>query len=143
MAGSASEAKEPFSARISRVTLARLRSRAERAGVAQTTLAERYIDEGLRMDEHPLISFREGAGGRRPALVGTRLDVAQVIETIRQNENSVAGAADYLSLPQAQVEACAAYYVAYPDEIDEWTAREHETAEQAEISWRRRREIFA
>jgi uncharacterized protein (DUF433 family) len=143
MAGSASEAKEPFSARISRATLSRLRSRADRVGVAQTTLAERYIDEGLRMDEHPLISFREGAGGRRPALVGTRLDVAQVIETIRQNGNSVAEAADYLGLAQAHVEACAAYYVAYRDEIDEWTAREQEAAEQAEISWRRRRELFA
>ena len=143
MAGSTGEAKEPFSARISRATLSRLRSRADRVGVAQATLAERYIDEGLRMDEHPLISFRDGAAGRRPALAGTRLDVAQVIETIRQNANSVAEAADYLGLPQAQIEACAAYYIAYPDEIDEWTAREHEAAEQAEISWRRRREIFS
>ena len=143
MTRGAGEAKEPFSARLSRETLARLRKRANRVGAAQTALAERYIDEGLRMDEHPLISFREGAGGRRPALMGTRLDVAQVIETIRQNENSVADAADYLSLPQSHVEACVAYYIAYQDEIDEWTAREHEAAEQAEISWRRRQEIFA
>lgn len=142
MVRNAGEAKEPFSSRISRVTLARLRSRAERLGVAQATLAERYIDEGLQMDEHPLIFFREGAGGRRPSLIGTRLDVAQVIETIRQNGNSVAEAADYLGVPQGHVEACAAYYVAYQDEIDEWTDREHEAAEQAEISWRRRREIF-
>jgi hypothetical protein len=28
------------------------------------------------MDEHPLIYFRDGASGRRPALLGTRLDVA-------------------------------------------------------------------
>ena len=95
------------------------------------------------MDEHPLIFFREGAGGRRAALIGTRLDVAQVIETIRQNNNSVADAADYLGIPLAQVEACAAYYVAYQLEIDNWTGRERESAEQAESSWRRRRELFA
>src|SRR3546814_13155480 len=33
-------------------------------------LAERLIDEGLRMDAHPSVTFREGPTGRRPALVG-------------------------------------------------------------------------
>jgi len=137
------DTKEPFSARLSPRTLAHLRARADRVGAPQTALAERYIDEGLRMDEHPLISFREGAGGRRPALIGTRLDVAQVIETIRQNENSVAAAADYLGVPQSHIEACVAYYVDYQDETDVWIAREQDAAEQAEISWRRSQEIFA
>lgn len=95
------------------------------------------------MDEHPLISFREGTGGRRPALAGTRLDVWQVVETIRQNDNSVAEAADYLRLTQSEVEACAAYYVAYQEEIDDWTSGEREAAEAAETAWRRRRELFA
>jgi uncharacterized protein (DUF433 family) len=136
------ESKAPFSARFSSKTLAHLRERAARVGIAQSTPAERYVEEGLRMDEHPLISFREGAGGRRAALTGTRLDVWQVVETIRQN-NSVADAADYLRRPQSEVEACAAYYVAYQAEIDDWTARAREAAEAAEIAWRRRREIFA
>ncbi len=136
------DTKAPFSARFSRSTLVRLRERATRAGTAQTALAERYIEEGVRMDEHPLIYFREGAGGRRPALMGTRLDIWQVIETTRQNNNSVADAASYLRLPVTQVEACVAYYIAYQAEIDEWTVREHQTAEEAEISWRRRQEIF-
>jgi hypothetical protein len=48
----------------------------------QTTLAERYIEEGLRMDEHPLVYFREGASGRRPALLGTRLDGDEIDEWI-------------------------------------------------------------
>jgi hypothetical protein len=51
------------------------------------------------MDEHPLIYFREGASGRRPALLGTRLDVADVIETVRVNDRSVERAAAYLELP--------------------------------------------
>ena len=95
------------------------------------------------MDEHPLVYFRDGAGGRRPALMGTRLDIWQAIETIRQNNNSVAEAAEYLGLPVFHVEACVAYYIAYEAEIDEWTAREHQAAEEAEISWRRRQETFA
>jgi hypothetical protein len=48
----------------------------------QTTLAERHIEEGLRMDEHPLVYFREGASGRRPAPLGTRLDGDEIDELI-------------------------------------------------------------
>ena len=95
------------------------------------------------MDEHPLIYFRDGAGGRRPTLMGARLDIWQVIETIRQNNNSVSEAAKYLRLPVPHVEACVAYYIAYEAEINEWTATEREAAEEAEISWRRRHELFA
>jgi len=84
------------------------------------------------MDEHPLISFRDGAAGRRPALMGTRLDVWQVVETVRQNENSSSEAADYLRLPVSHVDACLAYYVDYQDEVDGWIAREHAAVEQAE-----------
>ena len=137
------DTKAAFSARFSRSTLARLRARATRVGTAQSALAERYIDEGVRMDEHPLIYFREGAGGRRPALMGTRLDVWQIVETVRQNHNSVAEAANYLGQPVTRIEACIAYYIAYQVEIDEWTAREQQAADEREISWRRRQEIFS
>ncbi|HVW90444.1 MAG TPA: hypothetical protein VHC01_13355 [Gaiellaceae bacterium] len=95
------------------------------------------------MDEHPLIYFREGSAGRRPALLGTRLDVTQIISTIKQNDNSVDDAASYLHLPLSHVEACVRYYSDYRDEIDAWIARDEEEAEAAEISWRRSQEIFA
>jgi len=61
--------------------LARLKQRSQETHAPQTALAERYIEEGLRHDEHPLIYFRDGEMGRRPALLGTRLDVAEVIST--------------------------------------------------------------
>jgi len=135
--------KDQFNARFDAALLGRLRRHAGRAGASQSALAERYIDEGLRMDEHPLIYFRTGTGGRRPALIGTRLDVWQVVETVRENGNAAPDAAGYLGVHESHVEACLAYYVAYENEIDEWIARERETAEEAEASWRRRRELFA
>lgn len=138
-----SDAKKPFSARWSPRTLAEARARAERVGLAFNQLTERYVLEGIRMDEHPLIYFREGAAGRRPTLVGTRLDVATVISTVRQNDNSVEEAADYLRLPVSHVEACARYYLAYQDEIDAWIERDEAEAEAAEASWRKRHEVFA
>jgi uncharacterized protein (DUF433 family) len=139
----ASEAKKAFSARWNPRTLEEAHARAERVGLRFNQLTERYVREGIRMDEHPLIYFRDGAAGRRPALVGTRLDVATVVSTVRQNDNTVEEAADYLRLPVSHVEACVRYYLAYQDEVDTWIARDEEEAEAAEISWRKRREIFA
>jgi hypothetical protein len=40
------------------------------------------------------------------------------------------------------VEACVRYYLDYQDEIDAWIARDEEETEAAEISWRKRQEIF-
>jgi len=124
-------------------TVQHLKRRARELGSPQTALAERYIEEGLRMDEHPLICFRSGEAGRRPALVGSRLDVADVIETIRQNAGSVEDAADYLELPVGHVEACLRYYVDYQDEVDEWIERGRAARERERERFRRQREALA
>ena len=137
------EAKKAFSARWHPRTLAEAHARSDRIGLAFNVLTERYVQEGLRMDKHPLIYFRDGAAGRRPALLGTRLGVAQVISTIKQNDNSVSEAAEYLRLPVSHIEACVRYYSDYQDEVDSWINRDEEEAEAAEFSWRRSHEIFA
>src|SRR5947209_7193850 len=99
--------KQPVSFRFDPQLVKRLRQRAAEAGTPRGVLAERYVDEGMRMDAHPGIYFRDGGAGRRPVLLGTRLDVAQVVETLRQNENSIEATADYLDLTPAQVEVVA------------------------------------
>jgi uncharacterized protein (DUF433 family) len=119
--------------------LEQLRRRATESGASQTALAERYIAEGLRQDEHPLIGFRDGAAGRRAVLLGSRLSVADVITTIRQNENSVEAAADYLEVPVEQVEAALRYYADFEAEVDERIARSAQIAERERQLWERRR----
>lgn len=74
--------------------------------------------EEIPLNEHPLICFREGAAGRRPALVGSRLDVADAITTIRQNDGSVKEAASYLQVPVELIEAAACYYGQHPEDVD-------------------------
>jgi uncharacterized protein (DUF433 family) len=139
----ASSNKQSIAFRFSRVTVARLKQRAQETHAQQTALAERYIEEGLRHDEHPLIYFRDGDAGRRPALLGTRLDVADVVTTIRQNGNSAQEAADYLEVPIEHVEACVHYYADYKDEIDAWIERSHAIAERERERWQRRQQAFA
>jgi len=96
----------------------RLSERARRAGLAERTLAQRYVEEGLRHDSHPLIQFIDGPSGRRASLVGRGLDVWEVIATVRDNGGSMAEAAAYLEVPAGLVEASVAYYGEHRSEID-------------------------
>jgi|SRR5689334_3544584 len=136
------QGKQSVSFRFDPITVRRLKDHAAEAGSGQTALAERYIEEGIRQDEHPLIYFREGAAGRRPALLGYRLDVAEVIETIRQND-SIEEAASYLEIPVEQLEAAARYYGEYTDEVDEQVERSRAANERERERWRRGHEALA
>lgn len=55
------------SMRWEQAVLDRLQRRARVAGWSASALAQRYVDEGLRMAEHPGIVFQDGPAGRRPA----------------------------------------------------------------------------
>ncbi|HVS28770.1 MAG TPA: DUF433 domain-containing protein [Solirubrobacteraceae bacterium] len=120
-----------------------LKRRADEVRAPQTELAERYIEEGLRRDQHPLIYFRDGAAGRRPALYGTRLDVADVISTIRQNNSSVEQAAEYLEMPVEQAEAALRYYADFKEDVDDWTAQTEAVADRERARWERQQEALA
>lgn len=124
------------SLRLPAGTLTDLDRLAAERGVSSNALAARLIEEGLRIDRHPLIYFRDAAAGRRPALLGTRLDVWQVIDTVRAHDGSVADAADYLAQPEAKIRAAVRYYADFRDEVDAWAARMREIARREEEAFR-------
>lgn len=133
----------PRSFRLDASLLAALQSRAREAGETVSAVAQRYLDEGLRMDRHPLVVFRDGAGGRRPALAGTRLDVAHVIETLRASENSISETAGYLGIPDTHVRAAVRYYAEFQDEVDEWLERMRAANAREEEAWQREQSVLA
>lgn len=102
--------------------LERLERRAAERGVTQTALVERYVEEGLRMDDHPGICFADGPAGRRARVAGTGLDVWEVVETVLDNDGSAAEAADYLAIAEPLVRNALRYYADFPFEIDDWIA---------------------
>jgi uncharacterized protein (DUF433 family) len=131
---------QPLSLRLPETTLNRLGARARSRGVAPRTLAQRYVEEGLRTDEHPLIRFVDGPAGRRPRLQGTGLDVWEVISVVRDNDSNERAAAEYLGVALGLVQAAVAYYGVYRDEIEEWSelnARESEAAHEAWLGGQR------
>jgi uncharacterized protein (DUF433 family) len=125
----------PLSVRLNDATIARLGKHAQRIHLAPRTLAQRYVEEGLRMDEHPLIRFAEGPAGRRARLTGTGKDVWEVIATVRDNGGDAAEAARYLEIPLGLIQAAVSYYGAYRDEIDGWIDSNEQEAAEAYTAW--------
>lgn len=124
-----------LSLRPPRRTLERLLQRARLLDEKPTVLAERYLEEGMRMDEHPDIRFVDGPAGRRPKLLGGP-DIWEVVMVAKDNGGSVGDTAAYLQLDPRLVHSALRYYGAHRDEIDEWIARNDEFNERAEAEWR-------
>jgi uncharacterized protein (DUF433 family) len=130
--------------RWSKRVLDLLDSRARRYGTTGNRLAEQLLDEALHTEAHPLIHFRPGPDGRRrPALMGTRLYVWQVVNTVRSSNGSISEAAAYLDLRPAQVQACVSYYAEFRDEVDALAAQEAEFAREEQERWEREQEVLA
>jgi uncharacterized protein (DUF433 family) len=133
-------ATRTFSARWNAGVVDELARRSVAAGTTKSRLAERYVDEGLRADEHPGIVFRGGPAGRRAALAAGP-DVWEVLSTMRaagaKGEEAIASSAETLNLTAQQVRTAVRYYSHYPEEIDDRIRRNVEEAGAAEAAWRR------
>jgi len=127
--------RQPLSLRLDSTTVERLGVRAARVQLPPRTLAQRYVQEGLRMDEHPLVRFTDGPAGRRPRLVGSGADVWEVIATVRDHDGDVAATAEHLGLGLGLVQAAVTYYGAFPAEIDGWIERNRREADDAHAAW--------
>jgi hypothetical protein len=132
--------------RIDPDTLARLDARRRQTGQAKSRLAQRYIAEGMEMEDHPGVVFRDGPGGRRAGLASGP-DVWQVIGVLRgsgkKGEAAVRHTAEWLDLSPDRVRAAIGYYATHTEEIDEWIRRNDHEAEAAEAAWLREQELLA
>jgi uncharacterized protein (DUF433 family) len=124
-----------FTLRLPTSTTDRLATRARRAQEPARTVAQRYVEEGLRHDEHPLVHFVDGPSGRRAALLGTGLDVWEAIETVRDNGGDLQAAAEYLEIPLHLVQAAVTYYGAFTEEIDDRIEENQREAQEAHGAW--------
>jgi hypothetical protein len=127
--------------------LARLRRRAQSSpGATPSGLAQRLVDEGLRMADHPGIVFKDGPSGRRPALAFGP-DVWEVVKVLREiderGEPAVTAAAEVLALPEAKVRVAMHYYAAYPDEIDTEIGEAERASATAEAAWQAEQRLLA
>lgn len=124
--------------RLSARTAELLEAAAGDAATSSNALADRLLGEALRTEGHPLIRFRAGAGGRRQSqVVGTRLDVHQVIATVRDGDGDVDAAAEYLAIDPRLVRAALDYYGQFADEVDADAAVAARVADDERARWER------
>lgn len=129
--------------RLSSRTLELLEQRAAARDLSRNAMADLLLGEGVRTENHPLIRFRAGASGRRrPALVGTRLYVHDVISTLRGEHGSVAATAEYLGVGEASVRAALAYYADLPGEVEQDIEAAAALARKERARWDRQQQAL-
>ena len=136
----------PSSVRFEDQVLERLNAFvAAHPGMSLSSASNRLVDEALRMQEHPLVVFRDGPAGRRPRLIGGP-DVWEVIAAIESARGAepglgapdiVALVADTAGVVPQQVRAALAYWADYPGEIDEFVRQARAETTQARTRWER------
>ena len=126
----------PVSVRFPEDVASRLRRRSTRTGEPASGLVVRLVDEGMRMEEHPGVVFRDGPAGRRAGLANGP-DVWEAIVVLKDfgaagPAAAVKKTARWLGLSEAQVRAAEGYYGAYPTEIDDRIAENVAAADEAQ-----------
>jgi nitrogenase molybdenum-iron protein alpha/beta subunit len=131
--------------RIESETLRSLRERSQQSGEPIIRLAQRYIDEGMRLDRHPGIVFRNGPSGRRAVVVGGP-DVWEVVAAAQGAPESggelIEALATRIGVPGERIRIAIRYYAEYPEEVDRFIAQVEEEADRLDQTLSRERSLL-
>jgi hypothetical protein len=122
--------------------LDQLQKQANQVHMPKTALAERYVKEGLVIDQFPGIVFRSGPSGRRPGLAGGP-DVWEVVEVFQAEANDLGRTAENLGLRAGLVEAAVRFYASQQAEIDAAIESNRQLMEEAALAYRREQELLS
>jgi hypothetical protein len=137
----------PLSIRFTPSLLARLRQRANATpGASAAGLAQRLIDEGLRMADHPGVIFKDGPSGRRAAL-SYGPDIWEVIKFLREVDErgpgAIDAAAEVFAVDTSRISTAISYYGDFADEIDAEITEADEASARAEAAWLVQQQLIA
>src|SRR5262245_8773216 len=109
---------QPFSLRLSARVHSQVAEEAKRTRRSKAAVLEALTDEALRSRRFPGIGFKGVDWDRRAWLVGTGMDVWEIIEAL-QDLGSIERMAAESELTEYQIRLAEAYYWAFPEEIDQ------------------------
>ncbi len=121
----------PFSMRLSKRMEALIDREAKRTGRSKGAIVEALADEALRMRLFPGIGFMGRDWDRRAWVMGTGLDVWQVVE-IYKDVGSVERMVENWSISERQIQLALDYYKMFAEEIDDAIAENRRPIEQLE-----------
>ena len=124
----------PFALRMNMHTLDRLAAGARERDEPMSRLAQRYIEEGLRMDKHPGIVFQDGPAGRSARLPGGP-HVWEVVSIMNRFDGTpdeiVQQTMELTGLDARRMDIVLRYYAEHRDEIDGRVRRNYEESDRA------------
>lgn len=103
--------------RLSDVTDRLVTEEAKRTRRTKGAVVEALAEEALRTRRFPGIAFRGSDWNRRPWVIGTALDVWEIVAASRSYDTP-AEMATATDLSESQIALAVAYYSEFPDEID-------------------------
>ncbi len=109
---------KPFSIRLSRSTDRLVEAEAQRTRRSKSAIVEALTEEGARTRRFPGLAFRGDDAARRPWIVGTGLDVWEVVQMLEDYGSSEALVADFPLLDERHVQLALAYRREFGPEID-------------------------
>jgi uncharacterized protein (DUF433 family) len=107
----------PFSIRLSDSTDRLIKAEARRTRRSKSAIVEALTEEAARMRRFPSIAFRGEDARRRAWVIGTGLDVWEIVQML-QDLGSVERLVAATHLTEPQVALATAYRREYPQEID-------------------------
>ena len=120
---------EPFSIRLTQSTDRLVQEEARRTRRSKSAIVELLTEEAARTRRFAGIGFRGEDARRRPWVIGSGLDVweiVQMLEDFGSTERLVAGT----QVTERQLHLALAYRESYPDEIAEAIAENRRSAEE-------------
>ena len=110
----------PFSIRLSQTTNRFVEAEARRTKRSKGAVVEALTEEAARMRRFPGVGFRGEEPYREAWVIGTGLDVWELIQMLQDYDGSVDRLLeDHENVTRRAVELAQAYYGSYADEIDE------------------------
>lgn len=91
---------------------------AKRTRRSKGAVIEALAEEALRTRRFPGIAFRGADWSRRPWVIGTALDVWEIVRAARDFDSPQKMAAE-TDLTESQIRLALAYYEEHPSEIDD------------------------
>jgi len=128
-AGNRARKGEPFSVRFSLPTDHLVEAEAKRTHRSKSAIVEALTEEAVRTRRFAGIGFRGEDTARRPWVIGSGLDVWEIIQML-EDFGSIENLVEQTQLSERHVRLAVAYRDGYPEEIADAIAENRGTAEQ-------------
>jgi uncharacterized protein (DUF433 family) len=125
----------PFSMRLSEHTDRLVTAEAKRTKRSKGSVVEGLAEEALKARLVPGIAFRGDDYNRRAWLIGTSLDVWQVVEAYKDFDEDLERTVAQTDLTARELRAAISYYERFPQEIDDFIALDRRSLVELRVEY--------